>query len=76
VESTRLNLDYGRASTRDVLESEEALREARNSRASALVSLTLARLDLLLELEALRVDGEGITYDQDLLASLEANDTP
>jgi hypothetical protein len=40
------------------------------------VSLTLARLDLLLELEALRVDGEGITYDQDLLASLEANDTP
>ena len=76
VESTRLNLDYGRASTRDVLESEEALREARNSRASALVSLTLARLDLLLELEALRVDGQGITYDQDLLASVEANDTP
>ncbi|MBL6722220.1 MAG: TolC family protein, partial [Planctomycetes bacterium] len=76
VESTRLNLDYGRASTRDVLESEEALREARNSGASALVSLTLARLDLLLELEALRVDDEGITYDQDLLASVEAKDTP
>lgn len=72
VESTRLNLDYGQASTRDVLESEEALREARNSRASALVSLTLARLDLLLELEALRVDGDGITFDQDLIASIEA----
>ena len=76
VESTRLNLDYGQASTRDVLESEEALREARNSRASALVSLTLARLDLLLELEALRVDGEGITFDQDLIASIEAQPTP
>ncbi len=76
VESTRLNLDYGQASTRDVLESEEALREARNSRASALVSLTLARLDLFLELEALRVDAEGITFDQDLIASIEAQPTP
>ena len=76
VESTRLNLDYGRASTRDVPASEEGLREARNSGACARVSLTLAPLDLLLELEALRVDDEGITYDQDLLASVEAKDTP
>tara|TARA_R110002096_G_scaffold151998_4_gene314859 strand:+ start:18129 stop:19760 length:1632 start_codon:yes stop_codon:yes gene_type:complete len=67
VESSRLNLEGGEASTRDVLESEEALRNARNSKTTALINYTLARLDLYLELEALRVSETGIGFEPDLL---------
>lgn len=63
VQSSRLNLDHGKASTRDVLDAEEDLRQARNSRAAALVDYSLSRLSLYLDLEALRVDEEGISLD-------------
>lgn len=63
VQSSRLNLDHGKASTRDVLDAEEDLRQARNSRAAALVDYSLSRLGLYLDLEALRVDEEGISLD-------------
>ena len=42
--------------------SEIALRSARNNRSSALVNYALARLDLYLELEALRISDDGIGW--------------
>lgn len=70
VESSQLSLEAGRASTRDLLESQDALLEARNAAIQALIDLTLARLDLYLQLEVLRVDEEGVRVEQDLLAEL------
>jgi len=59
VESTVLLQQAGRATTRDVLESRAALLSARNQVTSALVDFFNARLDLLLAIEALRIDNEG-----------------
>lgn len=63
VESTELNLEAGRASTRDVLESQESLVLARNSETSALVAYILSGLALYRDLELLRVTPDGITVD-------------
>ena len=72
VESSQLSLSAGLATTRDVLESQAALRSARNNATSARISFTLALLDLWLELEILRVDETGIHYDQQLSDELHA----
>lgn len=66
VESAQLNLDAGRADTRDVLEAREALVEAENALTTALVAFTLARLDLYLQLELLRVDDTGLRIEAEL----------
>lgn len=63
VESTELNLEAGRASTRDVLESQESLVNARNAETSALVSYILSGLALYRDMELLRVTPEGISVD-------------
>lgn len=63
VESARLNLDAGRASTRDILEAQEALLEARNARTGALFDFTLARLALYRDMELLRIDEGGIRVE-------------
>ncbi len=60
VDSTTLLQQAGRASTRDVLESREALLEAQNAVSRALVDHFNARLDLLLAMESLRVDDNGL----------------
>ncbi len=65
VESAKLNLDAGRASTRDVLEAQEALVNARNAVTAARITFTLARLGLYLQLELLRVDEDGIHVLED-----------
>ena len=70
VESAKLNLDAGRASTRDVLDSQEDLVNAENAVTSAMINFTLARLQLYLELELLRVDESGISVDEDLARGL------
>lgn len=70
VEGALLSLDAGRASTRDVLEAREALVEAQNGATAALIDFTLARLDLYLQLEALRVDDGGIRIDDDVARRL------
>lgn len=70
VQSSRLNLDHGKASTRDVLDAEEDLRQARNSRSAALVDYTLSRLGLYLDLGALRVDETGIGVDPESMGKL------
>jgi outer membrane protein TolC len=72
VESSDLNLENGKASTRDVLDAEEDLRQALNSRSAALVDYSLSRLELYLDVEALRVDEDGIGLDPESLAKLGA----
>lgn len=72
VESSDLNLENGKASTRDVLDAEEDLRQALNSRSAALVDYSLSRLGLYLDVEALRVDEDGIGLDPESLVKLGA----
>lgn len=73
VDSTNLKLDAGRASTRDLLEAQDALLSARNSATSALIDYTLARLAVWRDLEILRVDQDGIHADEDLVLHPEAH---
>lgn len=70
VKSATLNLDAGRADTRDVLEAQESLVNAENAVTSALINFTLARLDLYLQLELLRVDETGLVIAEELTQDL------
>jgi outer membrane protein TolC len=63
IESTRLNFEAGRAETRDLLEAQESLVTAQNSATQALIDYELARLALLRDLEALRIDESGFATD-------------
>lgn len=60
VESARLNLDAGRAETRDLLEAQDSLVSAQNAATRALIDYTLAELELYRDMEALRVVDRGI----------------
>lgn len=60
VESAGLNLQAGRASTRDLLEAQDALVSSRNAETRATIDYTLARLDLALAMGLLRVEPSGI----------------
>ncbi len=61
VESTVLNLEAGRADTRDILEAQESLVNAQNASTRALIDYALARLALFRDMELLRVDETGIS---------------
>jgi len=67
VESTELKLDAGRAETRDLLEARDSLVAAQNARVSSLVDYKLARLTLLLDMEQLVIDEEGVRARDPLL---------
>jgi len=56
VESTELLFQAGRVNMRDVLEAQDALTRAENSRTQVLVSYRLDWLRLLLDMERLSVD--------------------
>ncbi|MBL8801110.1 MAG: TolC family protein [Planctomycetes bacterium] len=75
IESTRLNQQAGRAETRDILEAQEALRQANNALISARVDYHLARLNLWRDMELLRVDESGVRPDPELLLA-DANSAP
>lgn len=75
IESTRLNQQAGRAETRDILEAQEALRQANNALISARVDYHLARLNLWRDMELLRVDENGVRPDPELLLA-DANNAP
>jgi outer membrane protein TolC len=70
VVSTTVLRQAGRASTRDVLESQDALIDARNALTSSLVSYTLARLSLYRDVGALRVSPEGSLTEQPIEAEI------
>ena len=59
VDSTTLLLEAGRASTRDLLESQAALLEAQNALVSVLVDHTIAKLALWRDLGTLAVSTRG-----------------
>ena len=69
-ESTLMNLDAGRASTRDVLEAERSLVNARNALVAARTAYVLAALGLFLDLEVLRVDETGLEVDPEMYLQL------
>ncbi|MFW6133435.1 MAG: TolC family protein [Planctomycetota bacterium] len=60
----RLQQSQGMASARDVLEAEEALRNAQNGLTSALVGYTTTRLEFLARLGMIRADEEGQIHER------------
>lgn len=67
IESTDLKLQAGRALTRDLLEAQQSLLDAKNAASVALVAYTLSRLSLFRDLELLHVDEGGIRTDLEAL---------
>ena len=68
VESTTLLLQAGRADTRDLLESRDALLEAQNALTGALIDHTIARLEFWRDIGVLEVNEKGLwkeNYDLD-----------
>lgn len=59
VDSTTELRQAGRATTRDVLESQSALNSARNALTSSLINYAIARLEFLRDTEMLRVTASG-----------------
>jgi len=65
VESAALNLEAGRASTRDVLEAQEDLLTAQNAVAAALTDIILAGLALYRDMERLEITEQGLALLED-----------
>lgn len=63
VESTELNLEAGRADTRDVLESKEALLQARNGLTADVTDYILSGLALYRDMELLRITDAGVSVE-------------
>jgi outer membrane protein TolC len=63
VESTELQLQAGRVETRDVLDAQNSLLEARNALTSALINYILSGLALYRDMELIRVGPEGVHVD-------------
>lgn len=76
VESSRLNLEAGRAQTRDLLESQDALIASQNARVGAAVDYQLAVLAFYRDLEVLAFDGEGLRLDEQRLDEILARLVP
>lgn len=66
VTSVRIELELGEAITRDLLEAQEDLVDAQNTRSEALVANLVARLEFQRDLELLEVDAEGQIHETDL----------
>ena len=62
-ESANLRLEAGRATTRDILEAEEALLDARNFLTASLIDFEFARLALWRDTEHLGVGEAGFTFE-------------
>jgi outer membrane protein TolC len=60
VKSTNMLLKEGRLTTRDLLESQDALLEAENSLTAALVDYTIAKLNFFKDIEVLQVKPDGM----------------
>ncbi len=76
IESAAMNLQAGRATTRDLLEAQSSSVDAKNAATAALINYQLARLALFLDLELLRVDEKGIGLDRESLLAAAASPAP
>jgi outer membrane protein TolC len=74
IESANLNLQAGRASTRDILEAQQALVDARNSLTSARVDYYLSQLALWRDMELLRVEDQGLRFAREGLDPTATDD--
>ena len=74
VESTSLLLRAGRATTRDLLESQNAYVDAQNRLTQALVDLSVARLELRRDMDVLVIDEKG-AWGWPQVISLETGET-
>jgi outer membrane protein TolC len=72
MESARLQLEAGRASTRDILDATRDMLGAKNSSTRALIDQYLAVLALWRDLEVLRLGTDGPYPDPEMLALLQA----
>jgi outer membrane protein TolC len=72
IESAALNLEAGRASTRDLLEAQDDLLTAQNDLAANLTDTILAGLALYRDMELLDVGEQGILIDPDGLTAVPA----
>ena len=66
VASTGLLLKAGRANVLDEVDSQDSLISAQLSRTQALVNYTIARIELLRDLEALSIEPKGLRFDRSL----------
>ncbi|MEW6746298.1 MAG: TolC family protein [Planctomycetota bacterium] len=64
VDSTEALQLFGRVETRDVLEAKQAHVQALNSLDAAITDHQVSRLELLRDMGVLRIDVEGLTYDE------------
>jgi outer membrane protein TolC len=64
IQSIDLKMQAGRADTRDLLEAQEALLQAKNSASASLIDYNLSRLALFLDMELLRVDENGFHVEE------------
>lgn len=62
IESANLSLQAGRATTRDILEAQQALVDARNALTGARVDYYLSQLALWRDMELLRVEESGLRF--------------
>ena len=72
VAGTRAELEWDRATTRDLLESQDALVTAENAYSEALAAHKTAWLNLLLDLEMLEVDQQGQVHEGDVYGTLNS----
>ncbi|MAB81274.1 MAG: hypothetical protein CMJ89_18155 [Planctomycetes bacterium] len=76
VESTELSLEAGRADTRDVLESQDALIAAQNEASSAFTVSILASIALFRTMECILVDENGLQIDLAPFQEVEEQESP
>lgn len=74
VESAQLNLQAGRATTRDILEAQRDLLNSRNQATAALVEYWLSRLELFRDMELVELGEDGIEIHEDRITDMLAND--
>ena len=72
VQSTTLLLEAGRATTRDLLESQNALLQAQNDLTAALVAHTVAKLNFFSDIGVLQVRPDGMWEQQEPQPKLDS----
>ena len=78
VDEAEMKQQAGRAIVRDVLEAQDALRNAQNSLVRVMIDHFITRLQLLRDLDILKLDPKGLSYDDriDLAGLLPQGSSP
>jgi len=76
VQSTTLLLEAGRATTRDLLESQNALLQAQNDLTAALVAHTVAKLNFFSDIGVLQIRPDGMWQQLEPQPESDSPDVP